>query len=182
VKTSSLSTLTTIWLFYQPLMMDDEECVAASGVIGRGNRCTRRKPASVPRCPPQIIHDLTGAPTRTAALGSQRLLAWALARSALPTIRNRALCGILRQQFLPLFTYFPLTTPRSTQRSWLKAKVCTEFSMKPYISVPLWLAFACFEPPVICHAHEACPLKVTGLSYMATKEVEGIIKARYELC
>jgi hypothetical protein len=29
-------------------------------MIGRGNRNTRRKPAAVPLCPPQIPHDLTG--------------------------------------------------------------------------------------------------------------------------
>jgi hypothetical protein len=44
------------------------------GMIGRGNRSTRRKPAPVPLCPPQTPH---GARTRTraAALGSQRLTA-----------------------------------------------------------------------------------------------------------
>jgi hypothetical protein len=30
------------------------------GMIGRGNRSTRRKPAPVPLCPPQIPHDVTG--------------------------------------------------------------------------------------------------------------------------
>jgi hypothetical protein len=29
-------------------------------VIGKGNRSTRRKPAPVPLCPPQIPHDLSG--------------------------------------------------------------------------------------------------------------------------
>jgi hypothetical protein len=28
--------------------------------IGRGNRSTRRKPAPVPLCPPQIPYELTG--------------------------------------------------------------------------------------------------------------------------
>jgi hypothetical protein len=46
----------------------------------RGNRSTRRKPAPVPLCPPQIPHDLTGDRTRAAAVGSQRLTAWAMAR------------------------------------------------------------------------------------------------------
>jgi hypothetical protein len=41
------------------------------GMIGRGNRSTRKKPAPVPHCPPHA------APTRTraAAVGSQRLTA-----------------------------------------------------------------------------------------------------------
>jgi hypothetical protein len=43
-----------------------------SGMIGMGNRSTRRKPAPVPLCPPQIPHaDRTR--TRAAAMGSQRL-------------------------------------------------------------------------------------------------------------
>jgi hypothetical protein len=36
---------------------------------GRGNRSTRRKPAPVPLCPPQIPHNLTRAQTRSAAVG-----------------------------------------------------------------------------------------------------------------
>jgi hypothetical protein len=50
---------------------DDREI---GGMIGRGNRSTRRKPAPVPLCPPQTPH---GARTRTraTAVGSQRLTA-----------------------------------------------------------------------------------------------------------
>jgi hypothetical protein len=44
------------------------------GMIGRGNRSTRRKPAPVQLCPPQTAH---AARTRTlaAAVGNQRLTA-----------------------------------------------------------------------------------------------------------
>jgi hypothetical protein len=38
--------------------------------IGRGNQSTRRKPAPVPVCPPQIPRDLTRARSRAAAVGS----------------------------------------------------------------------------------------------------------------
>jgi hypothetical protein len=39
----------------------DYEAGEFGGMItGRGNRSTRRKPAPVPLCPPQIPHDLTG--------------------------------------------------------------------------------------------------------------------------
>jgi hypothetical protein len=42
-------------------MLDDDECGAIGGMrLGRGNRSTRRKPAPVPLCPPQIPHALTG--------------------------------------------------------------------------------------------------------------------------
>jgi hypothetical protein len=45
-------------LLYQTRMIDDDECGAVGGMrIGRGNRSTRRKPAPVPLCPPQIPHD-----------------------------------------------------------------------------------------------------------------------------
>jgi hypothetical protein len=48
--------------------------------IGKGNRSTRRKPASEPLCSPQIPLDKTRAGNRAAAVGSQRLTAWAIAR------------------------------------------------------------------------------------------------------
>jgi hypothetical protein len=55
---------------------DDDDCGAVDGMrIGRENRSTRRQPAPVPLCPPQIPHDLTQARTRATAVGSQRLTA-----------------------------------------------------------------------------------------------------------
>jgi hypothetical protein len=44
------------------------------GMIDRGNRSTRRKPAPVPRCPPQTPH-AAWKRTRAAAVGSQSLTA-----------------------------------------------------------------------------------------------------------
>jgi hypothetical protein len=68
VRLSPLGTAAAIDLLYQPQMIDDGDCGAFGGMrIGRGNRSTRRKPAPVPFCPPQIPHDLT----RAAAVGSQ---------------------------------------------------------------------------------------------------------------
>jgi hypothetical protein len=46
---------------------------------GRVNWSTRRKPAPVPLCPPQIPYDLSWARTQTAAVGSQQLTTWATA-------------------------------------------------------------------------------------------------------
>jgi hypothetical protein len=67
-------------LLYQHRIIDDE-CGAVGGMrIGRGNRSTRRKPAPVPLCPPQIPHYLTWTRTRAAAVGSRVLTAWAMAR------------------------------------------------------------------------------------------------------
>jgi hypothetical protein len=51
-------------LLYGPQMIDDD-CGAIDRMrIGRGNRSTRRKPASMPLSPPQIPHDPTRARTR----------------------------------------------------------------------------------------------------------------------
>jgi hypothetical protein len=44
------------------------------GMIGRGNRSTRRRPAPVPLCPPQIPHAAQML-TRADEVGSQRLTA-----------------------------------------------------------------------------------------------------------
>jgi hypothetical protein len=55
---------------------DDDDDGAIGGMrIGRGNGNTRRKPASVPLCPPQIPHVLNRTRTRAAAVGSWRLTA-----------------------------------------------------------------------------------------------------------
>jgi hypothetical protein len=62
-------------------MIDVDDYGAVGGMrIGRGNRSTRRKPAPVPLCPP---HDLTWDRTRAAAVGSQRLTTWAMARTSM---------------------------------------------------------------------------------------------------
>jgi hypothetical protein len=49
--------------------------------LARGNRSIRRIPAPVPLCPPQTPH-AARTKTRAAAVGSQRLTAWATARPA----------------------------------------------------------------------------------------------------
>jgi hypothetical protein len=49
------------------------------GMIGRGNRSTRRKPTPMPLCPPQTPHTARMR-TRATAVGSQRLTAFATAR------------------------------------------------------------------------------------------------------
>jgi hypothetical protein len=45
-----------------------------SGMIGRGNQSTRKKPAPMPLCPSQTPH-ATQTRTRAASVGSQRLTA-----------------------------------------------------------------------------------------------------------
>jgi hypothetical protein len=53
---------------------DDYDDGEIGGMIDRGNRSTRRKPAPMPLCPPQIPH-AARTRTRAAAVGSQRLTA-----------------------------------------------------------------------------------------------------------
>jgi hypothetical protein len=80
-KRSRLGTSATFGLLYQPWIADnDDECGAVGGMrIDRGNRSSRRKPASVPLCPSQTSR----ARTRTTGVGSRRLTAWTMARSNL---------------------------------------------------------------------------------------------------
>jgi hypothetical protein len=54
----TLVTAATTDLLYQPRMIGDGDCGETGGMkIVRGNRSTRRKPATAPLCPPQIPHD-----------------------------------------------------------------------------------------------------------------------------
>jgi hypothetical protein len=61
------------------------------GMIGRGNRSTRRKPAPVPLCPPQTPH-AARTRTRAAAVGNERLTA---------ELRHGLLFRLGDEQFLP---------------------------------------------------------------------------------
>jgi hypothetical protein len=79
--TKSLGTAATSGLLYKPQMIGEDDCGAIGGIkIGRGNRSTRRKSAPAP-----IVHHKShmtrpGLEPRTAAVGSQRLTAWSMAR------------------------------------------------------------------------------------------------------
>jgi hypothetical protein len=86
------------------------ECGAVGGMrIGRGNRSTRRKPAPVTLCPPQIPHDLTWAQTWAAAVESGLFLN--LVSS--PTVRVRSQVGFmldkvaLGRSFSECFCFYP---------------------------------------------------------------------------
>jgi hypothetical protein len=68
------------WMTYVPAPVDYDDGEFGGMKIGRGNRSTRRKPAPAPLCPPQILLDQTRVWTRAAAVGGQRLIAWAMAR------------------------------------------------------------------------------------------------------
>jgi hypothetical protein len=65
---------------------DDGEVGALNG-FGRGNRSTRKKPAPMPLCSPQIPLNQTIARTRAAVVGSQRLTASAMARPTPSSLR-----------------------------------------------------------------------------------------------
>jgi hypothetical protein len=93
VRMSPLHTAATpLGLLCQSQIIDDEYWAVSGMKIGRGDRSTRRKPAPVPFCSPQIPHDLT----RFVAMWSQRLTARAVAR---PSVLSMA---------LQLFWLYPL--------------------------------------------------------------------------
>jgi hypothetical protein len=78
-RLSPIGTAATMGLLYQPQMTEDGDCGKIGGmIIGRGNRSTRRKPAPVPLCSPQIPHYQTRARNRAATVGAQRRTAWAM--------------------------------------------------------------------------------------------------------
>jgi hypothetical protein len=76
----STVTEATTGLLQQSRIMMYNECEAVDGMHGRGNRLSRRKPAPVPLCPPQIPHDLTLVRTLASEVERRRLTAWATAR------------------------------------------------------------------------------------------------------
>jgi hypothetical protein len=71
--------------------------------IGRGNRSTRRIPPPAPLCPPQIPLEQARARTRAAAVGSQRLTAWAMARpsSLLTSSPIEVICSLYNTYIFP---------------------------------------------------------------------------------
>jgi hypothetical protein len=78
-------------------------CEAVDGMIGRGNRCTRRNPGPVPHRPPQIPHDLTLARTRrlTACKPLQCLC------DRIPTVREAIASRPARGPTQPVFERVP---------------------------------------------------------------------------
>jgi hypothetical protein len=78
---SPLGTSATVGLLYQPRMIDDDDYGAVGGMrIGKGNRSTRRKPAPVPLCTPQIPHDLGSNPGRRGGKPATNRLSYGTAR------------------------------------------------------------------------------------------------------
>jgi hypothetical protein len=71
-KLGPLGTSATEWPIV-PAQGNSDDGEIGGMKIGNGNRSTRRKPASAPRCPPQILLDQPRARTRAAAVGSNRL-------------------------------------------------------------------------------------------------------------
>jgi hypothetical protein len=67
-------------------MIDDDECGAIGEMrIGKGNRSTMRKPALVPLCPPQILHDLGSNLGRRGGKAANNRLGYGTAKNCLKT-------------------------------------------------------------------------------------------------
>jgi hypothetical protein len=85
VRLSPLGTLATVGLLCQPRMIDDDYGAVGGMRTGRGNEVLGENL-------PQIPHDLTWDRTRAAAVGSQRLTAWAVARPEDQVTHNNSVC------------------------------------------------------------------------------------------
>jgi hypothetical protein len=115
------STITEVitGLLYPPrMMMNDDECRAVGGIIGRGNRSTRRKPTPVTLCPSWSPHDLNRDRTQAAAMGFMRLSTWGTTRPPLIVAqlvkKSPALYGartfiiVVRKEIYPVLDPFNL--------------------------------------------------------------------------
>jgi hypothetical protein len=71
---TTISDDTSGLLYQTRMMMHDDECGTVGGMIGREARSSRKKPAPVSLCPPQIPHNLTRVRSRAAAVRSQPLV------------------------------------------------------------------------------------------------------------
>jgi hypothetical protein len=91
-KLGPLGTSVTSGILYQPRGIVRLENLGGMK-IDRENRRTRRKPAPAPLCPPQIQLTRPVARTWAAAVGSQRLTAWAMARPNVP-IWSPTVCSV----------------------------------------------------------------------------------------
>jgi hypothetical protein len=122
-KLGPLGTSATEWpILSAPVDYDNGKFVGMQ--IGRGNRSTRRKPTPAPLCPPQIPLDQTRVWTRAAAVGSQRLTAWAMTRQfhqsyVLPNSRHTEIRWNGIKQHSP---YIPSVT--SAEIYTLSVKTC----------------------------------------------------------
>jgi hypothetical protein len=106
VGLSPLGTAVTTGLLYQPQMIDDSNCGAIGGIkIGGGTRSTRRKPALMPLCSPQIPHGLTRARTQAATVGRQRLTASAMTQPIKSRGRNHMNLMFRKKITIPSVVY-----------------------------------------------------------------------------
>jgi hypothetical protein len=88
VRLSPVGTSTTAGQLYQPRMIDDDYGAVGGIRIGKGNRSTRRKPALVPLCPPQIPHDLGSNPGRRGGKPATNRLSYGTAHEMMIIIIN----------------------------------------------------------------------------------------------
>jgi hypothetical protein len=181
VRSSPLGTSATIWPIVPAL--DDDECGAVGGMVGKGNRSTRRKPAPVPLCPPQLAHDLSWARTCIAAVGSQRLIAWAMSQPKKSTV---TLIKPIRQECKEhrsckrTFVFYilaPIEIDLSSRIrlfevmksvSWTEGTfLCLDhwtcFLFHLIDSVELKLIIISYMPLIICHHFQVSPLVGTFL-------------------
>jgi hypothetical protein len=108
--------------------------------IGRGNRSTRRKPAPAPLSHHKSHMTRSGFEPRTAAVGSQRLTAWAMARPSWIGYYNT--CWLSRSHSVQ-GSSCPLIS--AMQDGIWKVK-------SEWIKLGLWMLILCLQQAYIRHA------------------------------
>jgi hypothetical protein len=82
---------------------DDDECGAVSGMTGRGNRSTLRKPVTVPLFPPQMQYYLTPVRTRAAGETATNHLSYSMNYS----VSFHAICIVIASSQIRFLTIMP---------------------------------------------------------------------------
>jgi hypothetical protein len=102
-------------------MVDDDDYGAVGGMrLGRGNRSTRRKPAPVPLCPPQIPHDLGSNPGRRGGKPATNRLSCGTASTSCLTPNTRVFLEkfIIVPQLLEKYTVLYVHCRVHESRHW----------------------------------------------------------------
>jgi hypothetical protein len=137
VQMGPLGTSATEWpLIHAPGDYDYGEFGGMK--IGRGKRSTRKKPAPAPLCPSRIPLDQTRARTRAAAVGSQRLTAWAVARPW-PVSYLKAICHLQGNCRLVLWYCHRLVYRQCSKLEFRRYLVRVSAGYKPF-----WIFFVAF--------------------------------------
>jgi hypothetical protein len=105
------------------------------GMIGRGNRSTRRTPGPVPLCPPKTPH-VDQTRTRAAAVGSERLTASATAWPSLDSYSKSPSFMQTLSYISHVYVMNPCMFIQHVFTQTTYAQICTYFGWSRLVQVP----------------------------------------------